>query len=124
MASGRCAVEEYRRCAPGELGPAATSRCVMSSIWTVLRSNRPSSQDPTPAFYGFVNAQRGQSLPPDETTAHPRPDQKDRKNLQVLPHQSWEAGYRSGPQAQEPLRDPRAISGRSPLIVLPDSAKI
>ena len=66
----------------------------------------------------------GPGFPPDETTAHPRPDQKDRKNLQVLPHRSREAGHRLGTQTQEPLPDSRTLSGRCPLRVLPNSAKI
>src|ERR1039458_6158142 len=54
--------------------------------------------------------EHGPSLPSDETTANPRPDQKDCKNLQILPHRPGEASHPLGPQAQKPLPDSRTLT--------------
>lgn len=46
---------------PENWDPQQQVEAVVSSIWTLLKSNRPSSQEPTPALYSFMSVQRGQS---------------------------------------------------------------
>jgi hypothetical protein len=45
---------------PENWDPQQQVDAVMSSISALLKSYRPSSQEPTPAFRSFMNAQRGQ----------------------------------------------------------------